>query len=92
MAATIPGQPDQPHTIIVDTDVLISWNAPASSGGDNVPITSYSVEILINSGEYIQACEVSELQCSITMDDLLEKPYLFVQGDQVQAIVTARNI
>lgn len=50
LAATVPSAPTgEPQTSVLvgETDVTISWQAPANLGGENVPITFYKVEILM---------------------------------------------
>jgi hypothetical protein len=91
LAATAPSQAQQPETTIVDTDIKISWSAPTSTGGVNVVISNYYVEILLEDGSFIEACSVTELYCLLPIESLLEEPFNFVQGDEVQARVTAFN-
>lgn len=48
-AMTVPGAPQQ---VIVDYDedrVRVDWTAPAFTGGDKIPLTSYNVELLTNA-------------------------------------------
>lgn len=45
LAATIPGATSEPQTTIEGTDVKLSWEAPANTGGSNVQIESYFIEI-----------------------------------------------
>jgi hypothetical protein len=59
LAATIPDATSEPETINVDTDISISWTAPLFTGGVNVEITSYRVDILLASGDYVEACLVT---------------------------------
>lgn len=59
LAATIPGATDEPQTAIVGTDVVLSWNEPTNTGGDNIAITSYSVEILLTDDTYYEICSTA---------------------------------
>jgi hypothetical protein len=77
LAATIPGATSEPETTNQDTDIKVSWTAPLNSGGDNVAITSYQVDIFLVSGDYVEACLVIDLFCLIQMEDLLLDPYYF---------------
>jgi hypothetical protein len=45
LAATIPGASSQPTTQVAGVNVVISWEQPLLTGGNNVPITKYEVEI-----------------------------------------------
>lgn len=47
MAATLPGATIQPNSTIVGTNVSFSWLAPTNTGGLNVAITYYFVEVLL---------------------------------------------
>jgi hypothetical protein len=77
IAATIPSQIEEPSTSINDVNVEIQWNFPANTGGTNVQISSYRVELLTMSNELIETCTTSDLYCLFPMADLLEDPYFF---------------
>lgn len=48
-AATLPGPTTQPSSTIVGTNVTFNWSVPVNTGGQNVIITSYLVEILLSN-------------------------------------------
>lgn len=92
LAATTPGQTGEPATTIEDSSIKISWTAPESTGGANVAISNYLVQVqLLDDGEFIDACSVTELHCLLNMQDLLVDPYNFSQGNEIVARVTASN-
>lgn len=51
----------------------------------------YTVELLCDS-EFVQVCQTNEVFCKISMQELLASPFNLLQGEKVQAIVTAVNI
>jgi len=51
IAATTPGVPVAPTTSISGTNVVITWAAPASTGGSGIALTSYTVEVLSSDGQ-----------------------------------------
>jgi len=53
LASAIPGVTGEPQSTIVGTNVQLSWNAPVNTGGFNVEIVSYKVELLLKSMTFI---------------------------------------
>lgn len=92
LAATIPGASSQPTTQVAGVNVVISWEQPLLTGGNNVPITKYEVEIRRVDGTFTQVCSVTGLSCFIPMETLLQSPYNFKQGDNLVARVTCSNV
>jgi hypothetical protein len=62
-----------------------------STGGDEIEILYYSVELLCYS-EFVQVCQTNEVSCKVSMEELLSSPFNLLQGEEIRAVVTAVNI
>ena len=91
LASTTPSSPVNPQTKIVGTNVEASWNVPSDTGGLNVPIISYTVEIK-QQDAFVAFCTSSTLACLVPMQTLLQAPLAMNQGDPIMIRVTATNV
>jgi len=73
-------------------NVVISWQQPESTGGNEVQIQKYDVDIRLSNGTFVQICSVTGLSCFIPMETLLLSTYNFKQGENVVARVTCSNV
>ena len=55
-------------------------------------ITSYRVSLLLPSLSFVDICTTGATECLMPLQDFLEDPYNFVQGDQLRIVVTASNV
>ena len=89
MAATIPVQISEPSSSIEDVQLRVDWAEPFS-GGQNVAIDFYTVQILTPTFEYIEICQTVNLFCLYPMQDL--SSFGFLQGDSLRVKVAATNV
>ena len=93
-----PSTIDVPVTSNQGDSVKIKWSAPYT-GGLGIPITSYEIQILDSSGNFITTPEcdgsdstvISDTSCTILMDTLTGADFNLVLGDLVVAKVKATN-
>lgn len=71
LAATIPSSTNEPQTQIVGTDVQASWNEPTDTGGQNVAVISYLVEIQLSDSLFVTFCTTNTVTCLVPMQSLL---------------------
>ena len=93
----MPDTPNAPTTLMVDSDIRISWLAPNNRGQT---ITAYIVKIREGDGVNFAAdatCNgslstvVSDLSCRVPISVLRAQPYSLAWGQTVVATVTAVN-
>jgi len=97
-AAQVPDRPDPaPTTLMVNSDIRISWLAPNNRGQT---ITAYIVKIRTGDGVSFQAdasCDgslstvVSDLSCKVPISVLRAQPYSLAWGQTVVETVIAVN-
>jgi hypothetical protein len=105
IAATLPDPPLAPSLSVVGTNVQITWAAPTNTGGTNVAITAYRIEVQLADGtaredttncDGTQATIVSNAQCSIPMATFTSTDantgFSFSQGADIKARVTAATV
>ncbi len=92
-SAAIPSAPATPSTIVVsNTDVEITWEAPADGGS---PITAYTLATRQNDGTTLATyagCTGTTPTCSVTIADLQAGPFTLAWGASVYANVLAKNV
>lgn len=69
LASDLPGVTSEPQSTINGTNVQLSWSAPVNTGGANVQIVSYKVELLLKSMTFITICQTSDLTCLVPMQN-----------------------
>ena len=101
MAAQEPDTPPTPTTSLheVNNMVTLSWSAPSNNGS---PITSYRILIrqsdLTTYTEDLANCDgtivsiVDSRSCQISVQTLMQAPYLLTPGVSVFAKVFASNV
>ncbi len=93
-AAAVPGAPASPATSVNgNTNVIISWAAPADNGGS--PITGFNYLVKIRQSDGItftteaSYCNVLLSTCSVPISVLQAAPYNLAWGDSIYATVAA---
>lgn len=96
--AISPETPSAPATANLNTDVVVTWAAPASNGS---PISSYAVKFRQQDGVFTaettycdgsDAAVMAALSCTIPQSVFEAGPFSLVLGDAVRATVEATNI
>jgi hypothetical protein len=92
-AAGVPGQPYQPATAVVGTDVRVTWGPP---GSEQAPISAYKVLIRRADGQFVAeltSCDGSTqavlgaLACNVPLSILRAAPFSLAFGALVQVRV-----
>ncbi len=97
LAAETPATPAMPTTVIVGSNINVSWVAPNSNGS---PITAYIITFRDSTGNYhplLDDCNgsspqvVSTLQCVVPLTKMYVSPFNLILGDNIAVKIVAIN-
>jgi hypothetical protein len=99
LCSTVPSQPQPPTVAVSNTvNVLISWAYPDDGG---YQVTAYQIFIQKSDGSFAQhtaGCDgslnsiVTNRQCTVSMNSLMQSPFNLVKDSNVIAKITATNV
>ena len=85
-----PGQIKPVNIEKTGCSAKLAWIAPYQGGS---PITEWKVEIKNKKGKFVNLlqCKTKLQFCEVPMETLASEPYGLIPGDEIIAIVSAKN-